>query len=247
MKFMQGYVKSATHSNSYAIPKDVSNLFEIIHSICKVRGFKTVVKFFPHEVADMEPVVEMLHFQETDEWWIAYVLILWLSIIVLVPFDIDTIDSKKEHEILVKRIINISKTHMSNSGKIREATAVLLSKLLTRPDVIRSGETDFFLNFLAVEYQQTKDNANQMFLVSGILQTLTETFKIGHREDMLKRVDTVFDPILKGEVKNKFMAKSTNLRMFKVKLAQRIGCIFLKPKVAKWRYQRGYRSLLENL
>jgi hypothetical protein len=86
-----------------------------------------------------------------------------------------------------------------------------------------------------------------MFLVSGILQTLTETFKIGHREDMLKRVDTVFDPILKGEVKNKFMSKSTNLRMFKVKLAQRIGCIFLKPKVAKWRYQRGYRSLLENL
>ena len=118
-----------------------------------MRGFKTVVKFFPHEVADMEPVVEMLHFQETDEWWIADVLILWLSIIVLVPFDIDTIDSKKEHEILVKRIINISKTHMSNSGKIREATAVLLSKLLTRPDVIRSGETDFFLNFLAVEYQ----------------------------------------------------------------------------------------------
>jgi hypothetical protein len=27
-----------------------------------VRGYKTVMKFFPHEVADMEPVVELLHF-----------------------------------------------------------------------------------------------------------------------------------------------------------------------------------------
>lgn len=125
---------------------------------------------------------------------------------------------------------------MANSGKIREATAVLLAKLLTRPDVIKSGETDFFLNYLAVEYQQTKDDAAQMFLVSGILQTLTEIFKVGHRQDLLPRVDTVFDPILRTEVKNKFMAKSTNLRKYKVQLAQRIGCIFLKPKVAKWRY-----------
>lgn len=68
------------------------------------------------------------------------------------------------------------------------------------------------------------------------MQTLTEIFKIGHREDLLARVNTVFDPILKSEVKNKFMAKSTNLRKSRVKLAQRIGCIFLKPKVAKWRY-----------
>jgi hypothetical protein len=80
------------------------------------------------------------------------VLILWLSIIVLVPFDIETIDSQKKgssQEILVKRMINICKTYLSNSGKIREGTAVLLAKLLTRPDVVRAGETDLILNYLA--------------------------------------------------------------------------------------------------
>ena len=153
----------------YGVPREVSQLFEIIHWLCKVRGYKTVVKFFPHEVADMEPVVELLHFQSTDEWWIAYVLTLWLSIIVLVPFDIDTIDSKKDQDILVKRIINICKTHIANSGKIREATAVLLSKLLTRPDVLASGESDLMLNYLAIEYTSNKNDANQMFFVSGIL------------------------------------------------------------------------------
>jgi len=58
-----------------------------------------------------------------------------------------------------------------------------------------------------------------MFLVSGVLQALTEVFKVGHREDLLARVDTVFDPVLRTQVKNKFMAQSTNLRKYKVQLA----------------------------
>lgn len=40
----------------------MSYLFEIIYNLCTVRGYKTVIKFFPHEVSDLEPCVEMLHF-----------------------------------------------------------------------------------------------------------------------------------------------------------------------------------------
>ena len=82
-----------------------------------------------------------------------------------------------------------------------------------------------------------------MFKVSGILQTLVEVFKIGHRDDFLSKIEIVFEPILKSEVKNKFMAKSTIIRKNRVKLAQRIGCIFLKPRVTSWRYKRGSRTL----
>lgn len=82
-----------------------------------------------------------------------------------------------------------------------------------------------------------------MFRVTGILQTLVEVFKVGHRDDFLSRIDLIFERVLLGEVKNKFMAKSTIIRKSKVKLAQRIGCIFLKPKVASWRYKRGSRTL----
>lgn len=163
LRFFQAYIRKATKlGQTFTVPKDVSHLFEIVNWLCKVRGYKTVLKFFPHEVADMEPVVEILHFQAgSDEWWISYILILWLSIIVLVPFDIDTIDSKASsasQEILVKRIINICKSFISNSGKIREATSVLLAKLLTRPDIVKSGETDQFLHYLADGYSQAKDN-----------------------------------------------------------------------------------------
>lgn len=62
MKFLQTYVKRAVQDSNHHIKKDVSYLFEIIYWLCKIRNSKTVMKFFPHEVADMEPVVEMLHF-----------------------------------------------------------------------------------------------------------------------------------------------------------------------------------------
>ena len=227
------------------VPKDVSHLYEIVNWMCKVRGYKTVIKFFPHEVADLEPVVALLGAQSgSEEWWVSYILVLWLSIIVLVPFDLETIDSKHaSQEVLTKRIINICKSYIANSGKIREGAAVLMAKLITRPDIFRSGETDLVLAFLAEQYELFKNDGTQMFLISGILQSLTEIFKTGHREDLLSRVDSVFDRVLRGEVDNKFMARSTNLRKSRVQLAQRIGCIFLKPKVVKWRYQRGFRSL----
>jgi len=149
------------------------------------------------------------------------VLVLWLSIIVLVPFDLKTIDSanQQSQDILVKRIINIGLDFTNNSGKIREAAAMMLAKLLTRPDVVKSGETDIALNQLAMMYQGSKDDANAMFKVSGILQTFVEVFKTGHRDDLLERVNTVFDPVLKSEIKNKFMSKSTHLRKAKVNLA----------------------------
>ena len=82
-----------------------------------------------------------------------------------------------------------------------------------------------------------------MFRTAGILQTLVEIFKIGHRDDFLSRIPLVFEPMVESQITNKFMSKSSNIRKNKVKLAQRIGCIFLKPRVAAWRYQRGSRTL----
>jgi hypothetical protein len=62
MLFLRAYIKKSISENNYSVPKDVSHLFEVVNWLSKVRGFKTVIKFFPHEVADLEPVVEMLHF-----------------------------------------------------------------------------------------------------------------------------------------------------------------------------------------
>ena len=262
MHFLQVYVRKAVAAEAFDVPTEVKALFLVLCQLCKVRGYKTIVKFFPHEVSDMEMVVELLHFQVTPEieiertntpqlasawnaqyWQVPYILVLWLSIIVLVPFDLTSIDSQKSQEVLVKRIINIGRTHSVDPGKIRDGAAVLLSKLITRPDVVRSGELDTFLESVTTQYVGASDNARAIYVAQGALQTLVQVFKTGHRDDLVSRVGAVFTQVLKTIHTNKFMKKSSVIKKGKVNLAQRIGCIMLKPKLAAWRYQRGHRSL----
>ena len=49
----------------------------VMYTLCKVRGYKTIVKFCPHEVADLEPLVHLLAKfppSECESWQIAYAL-----------------------------------------------------------------------------------------------------------------------------------------------------------------------------
>jgi hypothetical protein len=62
MRFLQLYVRKQVQAQAYAVSDDVRALFIILAYICKVRGYKTILKFFPHEVADMEMITELLHF-----------------------------------------------------------------------------------------------------------------------------------------------------------------------------------------
>ena len=43
------------------IPTNFNYLLEIAYTIISVRGHTTVVKFFPHEVSDLEPAFGLLN------------------------------------------------------------------------------------------------------------------------------------------------------------------------------------------
>ena len=142
------WVRKQSAAKCYSITNDIKLCFSILNYIIKLRGYKTVVRFFPHEVSDMEPVTEMLaQLSSTLEYYVPYVLVLWMSIIVLVPFDLTTIDSADQHnqQILVQRIIAIARQWIDSSGKIRDGATLILSKLITRPDVVKSGQTDLLM------------------------------------------------------------------------------------------------------
>ena len=73
---------------------------------------------------------------------------------------------------------------------------------------------------MASEYATGLDDAKRPFAATGILQTLVEIFKTGHRDDLLSRVDLVFDPVLKTEQKKtRKTVKSTLLTKAKANLA----------------------------
>jgi hypothetical protein len=47
----------------------VQEVCRMLHVLISVRGYKTVVRFFPHEAADLERVLQVRHSCPTSNHW----------------------------------------------------------------------------------------------------------------------------------------------------------------------------------
>jgi hypothetical protein len=158
-----------------------------------------------------------------------YVLLLWLSIIVMVPFDLTSIDSggSESQGTLIERMVSLAKFYLGDPGKVREGAAELVSRLLTRPDMRASH----LASFIAWCGETLKQEHISAFLPTGVLAALATLFKHGHRNELLPRIDGILDLLDPAGAKDNVL-----LRKLHVKLAQRVGLTYLPPRVAAWRY-----------
>lgn len=235
-------------------PKALSQeAFKYLYLITKTRGFKIVIRFLPHEVVDMEPVLALIDMQDPSDvecWQTRYMLLLWLSMVSMIPFDLRRLDSNlntgdgNAKQPVMERILSIAQLYLSVGDKCRDAAAYLLSRFLTRPDVKREflpQMIDWNLKIICMSDTETMSGVNKII---GSLATLALLFKQGKREDLL----TYAPIVLTSVTQCNFMERNnTLLRKTTTKLMQRLGLIFLKNRVASWRYQRGSRSLADNL
>ncbi|XP_058140952.1 tubulin-specific chaperone D isoform X2 [Dasypus novemcinctus] len=235
-----------------SLPGLVHLAFKFLYIITKVRGYKIFLRLFPHEVADVQPVLDMVTDQnpkDHETWETRYMLLLWLSVTCLIPFDFSRLDGNLSTEPgqaqgpVMDRILQIAESYLTVSDKARDAAAVLVSRFITRPDATHkmAGFLDRTLCSLARSSLQTMEG---VITVDGVLQALAQIFKHGKREDCLPFAASVLECLDKCRLSE---SNQTLLRKLGVKLIQRLGLTFLKPKVAKWRYQRGCRSLAANL
>ncbi|XP_072796049.1 tubulin-specific chaperone D isoform X2 [Vicugna pacos] len=235
-------------------PADLVHLaFKFLYIITKVRGYKTFLRLFPHEVADVQRVLDMFMHQnlkDHETWETRYVLLLWLSVTCLIPFDFSRLDGDlltrpgQARVSTMDRILQVAQSYLVVSDKARDAAAVLVSRFVTRPDVKQkkmAGFLDWSLCTLANSSFQTIEGVIAM---DGTLQALAQIFKHGKREDCLPYAATVLKCLDGCRLPD---SNQTLLRKLGVKLAQRLGLTFLKPRLAKWRYQRGCRSLAASL
>ena len=208
----------------------------------KVRGPKVVVKYLPHEVSDLERVVKVLGEQDPQDaatWETRYILLLWLSIIAMIPFDISRFDSGQQ-EAMASRLLAVTQRYLGARDKCRQAAATLASTFLTRPDT-KSSLLPAFLQW-AVGALTEQGSSEQG--VTGALVALCAVVKHGKREDLLEHAPNVLAKLLEADLKED---TNTNTRKLSLKLVQRLGLIFLRVRVASWRYQRGSRSLATTL
>ncbi|KAK2833361.1 hypothetical protein Q5P01_017250 [Channa striata] len=227
--------------------------FKFLYIICKVRGYKIFMQLFPHEVADVQPVLDLLSRQDpkdSETWETRYMLLLWLSMTCLIPFDLSRLDGHleseggKPREPIMDRILDIAKSYLVVSDSPRDAASVLVSKFMTRPDVKQKRLGDF-LDWSLTTISQTNDQSmRDIMVLDGALQSLAKLFKHGKRDDLLQYAPTILQCLQQKHLSESSQAM---LRKLGVKLIQRLGLTFLKPRLATWRYQRGSRSLAANL
>uniref|UniRef100_A0A803NVD6 Tubulin-specific chaperone D n=1 Tax=Cannabis sativa TaxID=3483 RepID=A0A803NVD6_CANSA len=240
----------------------VSPLMFIVRSKTIELGCNQVL---PHQVSDLELAVSLLekcHYtksvsslrqESTGEMEAKCVMLLWLSILVLVPFDISSVDTSitsntnlGEHEPapLVLKIIGFSKDYLANAGPMRSISALVLSKLLTRPDMPKAFSS--FVDWTHEVLSSVVDDAMDHFRLLGVVEALTSIFKSGGRNLLLDVVAKVWDDTALL-IKSSYAARSPLLRKYLMKLTQRIGFICLPHRIPSWRYVSKTTSLGENV
>ncbi|KAJ6675529.1 BETA-TUBULIN COFACTOR D [Salix viminalis] len=237
----------------------------IIYTLVTVCGYKAVIKFFPHQVSDLELAVSLLEKchgansvtslrqESKGEMEAKCVMLLWLSILVLVPFDISSVDTsiawsnelgELELAPLVLRILKFSKDYLSNAGPMRTMAGLVLSKLLSRPDMPMAFTS--FIEWTHEVLSSGTDDLSSHFQLLGAVEALAAIFKAGCRKGLMDVVSTVWTDVSLLE-KSGTAAHSPLLRKYLVKLTQRIGLTCLPPRSPAWCYVGRTSSLGENV
>jgi len=102
---------------------------KVLHLISRVRGFKHVVKLFPHEVSNLEPCLSLLRTQDRcdySNWETRYVFLMWLCLLCLLPFDICSMDSLLTSNTLTE---DVAGTNRLLSSQLRETLETTLAYL----------------------------------------------------------------------------------------------------------------------
>uniref|UniRef100_A0A8D2ML96 Tubulin-specific chaperone D n=1 Tax=Zonotrichia albicollis TaxID=44394 RepID=A0A8D2ML96_ZONAL len=213
-------------------PPLVHLAFKFLYIITKVRGYKRFLPLFPHEVRDLQPVLDMLAKQnprDPETWETRYMLLLWLSMICLIPFDLARFDGNlvslegQARQPTMDRILDMA--------KVRGALpACSHCWFIVRPDVKQSRMADFLDWMLSMLSKSSSQTMEGTVIVNGMLQALVNTaFPL---KDCWVYAATVLECLDSCKLSE---SNQMVLRKLGMKLVQRLGLTFVKPKVAKWR------------
>ncbi|KAF7456300.1 Tubulin-specific chaperone D [Cryptosporidium felis] len=154
-----------------------------------------------------------LHEPQQEDWHLMYILYVWLTNLVLIPFSFETLDSKYmlEDKSLFIRILEviIPKIVQDKYCVINETASIVFAKMACRTDFRQLWEHDGkpFKNLLIDRMQNTPNSL-------GILVWLKYLIKLGPVEN----IELFFEPIIdylyipnNGQLKNPHYGNCNNL------------------------------------
>lgn len=148
-------------------------------------------------------------------WEERYIILLWLSHLLLAPFDLtslssDDIEIPHQELAVIKSIpprvpriahtiLSIATRYVVASGKEREAATILLARLALRPDMQKLGLLQTLMDWaLSVLHPQLENDTPPLaYTCIGVLSFLAKLGTSGQAEDLESVVGDLFDKILR--------------------------------------------------
>ncbi|ODV95428.1 hypothetical protein PACTADRAFT_50150 [Pachysolen tannophilus NRRL Y-2460] len=145
---------------------------EIFYAFTKIRGTKTISNCLSSDIYTITPIIGRLNEKETT-WQERFLLILWLSVLILSPWKLSMVSYDKD---IPTEVYKISLNYLKYSGKERDAASLLMARFLARSD-----NTQFLNNF----YEEELDLSSlDLFNQIGLLMTLNNLLKIARLSDL---------------------------------------------------------------
>lgn len=214
------------------------SIAELVYNFAKIRGFKTVANYFSSDVYLISQIIELIDGNELHDLEV-FLNLIWLSNLVMVPFPLETIEAG-----LSTRIFSLGIRHLtanSNASKTQLISLILLSRLITRDDYIKSnGLHDYFyVVVLPIWLQDSLGNkeftTNQNSKL-GHMMTINKILKRISNDELTKYIDFIYHELMEVDMINlriQFESSSvpqlTNLNiLYMIKILSKLSNFYLQ-------------------
>ncbi|QDS73191.1 hypothetical protein FKW77_002579 [Venturia effusa] len=193
---------------------------KILYTFCKVRGEKVIVGFFNNEPRFLEPLLSDFEQGSEDKriddaelsptslsWEGRYILLLWLSHLMLSPFDLVTMSSVDtgatlsfEEQIqlpedtpgIALRVLPICLEYLKTATRERNAASQLLVRLCLRPDMRAIGLLDAVAQW-AVDSLKNSSQEAGIHKSLGVLSFLSGLVASGSQREIGHFLGPIFE------------------------------------------------------
>ncbi|KAJ4294791.1 hypothetical protein N0V88_005025 [Collariella sp. IMI 366227] len=192
----------------------------LVYTFCKIRGEKVVVRFLSNEAKYLEVLLSALEEAERNQgveaggwtWEERYVVLLWLSHLLLAPFDLASISSQEvEEEDLVAveglrwpgglpsittRLLPVAIKYLASPGKERDASKVLLVRISMRRDMQGLGVLEALVNWALVALKPREGVERTPYHYIGVLSFLAGILvSSADTSDMDRYLPSIFNTV----------------------------------------------------
>ncbi|KAI0044399.1 TBCD protein [Auriscalpium vulgare] len=218
-------------------PKEnIAQLSQLLLNYIKFRGYKTITRFFPHEISDLSVALDYIGVVEQDHhlnylWPLHYAVLLWVSLICMIPFDLSQFDEDGHAGRTAAAIETAGRRNLVKSGLNRESAAVLLARFYVRKDT--RARLSEFLHWSLSTIEEDKG----IFEALGLMQTTYEVVKTCPQDTLKLHIPTIFQ-ITRSVERNSVLMANTVVRKLRMKLLSRTA-LRLLPARARVKQPKG--------